>query len=266
MREEANGRNYYDYNQGARYVIHSHRTEEKELLTIEIGGMQVTKGGEELYLILSQRNEARDILGEWTKMQLELYLAMSTAMLAEEGTPIEYPLTFSEVKWFYSAQKKKRNAALLEANKTLIGELKKDNKGVPKKDKNGKLEYEGGIEEYRYLLKEKEILENILAERYSKNKYSANQESMYRKNCERMIELIRQNNIPLSLFRAEKVCLACKNRGIDAKGRICECAKAKEEEIKAFCAGERLKKKLAESWVDSFAPEDSEDDHDEADD
>ena len=77
MREESDGRFYYDFNQGARYVIHSHRTEEKELMLIEIGGMQVTKGGEELYLIVSERKDVRDYLGEWTKMQLALYLEMT---------------------------------------------------------------------------------------------------------------------------------------------------------------------------------------------
>ncbi len=258
MREESDGRFYYDFNQGARYVIHSHRTEEKELMLIEIGGMQVTKGGEELYLIVSERKDVRDYLGEWTKMQLALYLEMTFATLLEEGTAVEYPLTISDVKRFYSARKKARNQKLFRANKILIGELQKDTKGNPKKDKNGKLLYDGGIEEYRELLKEKENLEKILAERYGSKKVVNHQESMYRNKCTRMIELIRENGISLSVFRPDPICPFCKNNGVDAKGGVCSCAQAREEEIKAFCAAERLKKKFAETWADRFGGKDEE--------
>lgn len=260
MREESDGRFYFDYNQAARYVIHSHRTEEKELMIIEIGGMQVTKGGEEMYLVISERKEVRDYLGEWTKMQLTLYLEMTSATLIEEGNAVEYPLTISDVKWFYSARKKARNKKLFRANKILIGELQTDTKGNPKKDKNGKPIYDGGIEEYRDLLKQKENLEKLLAERYGRKQIANNQESMYRNKCARMIELIRENGIPLSVFRPDPICPGCRNSGIDGKGLVCSCAQAREEEIKAFCAAERLKKKLAETWADRFGDEEDEDD------
>lgn len=258
MREESDGRYYYDYNQGARFVIHSHRTEEKELMLIEIGGMQVTKGGEEMYLIVSERKEVRDYLGEWTKMQLDLYLEMTSATVAEEGAAVEYPLTVPDVKRFYSARKKSRNKEIVNANKILIGELQTDIKGNPKKDKSGKLLYDGGIEEYRELLKEKERLEKILAERYANKRVVNHQEHMYRSKCERMIELMRENGISVSVYRSEPICPECRNSGVDAKGRICLCAVAREEEIKAFCAGERLKKSFAASWADRFGGEDEE--------
>lgn len=178
---------------------------------------------------------------------------------AEQITPgeaVELPLIKSEVRHYFLAKAKRRREALAEANRILTGTQEKDSKGRPKKDKKGKEIWTDGNEEYRNLTGEQGKLETQIARFVSQCKPTpAFLAERYRDICERKREIIEEAQIPIELFMPEKICPACNNKGIAEWGEICECALGRKEEIKEYCAMNRIKKRLSEEWVASLSPE-----------
>ena len=257
----SNGRLYFTYGKGAQFLIYDRTAsgDRGKLISYAmIVACELSAEESEIYTYVIGRADEKGTPREKRerKDRFEAYLKMGHAEQREAGEAVELPLTWQEVKLYFSAKKRRRKEAQRRAEKILIGEPEKDSRGKIKKDKKGKEIWEGGTEEYRDLLREQELIEAQIAKKIgSLEQVPVATSARYREICERRKEIIEEQGIPFQLYLPEVICPLCNNTGINKFDGVCDCAKAKESEIKSFCAAERLKKRFKEEWA-NFEPSD----------
>lgn len=268
MREGRDGRQYFDFYKGAVYQFYEREKGQrgKPTFCIRISACTMTASEQEEYELEKIEEEAIPFRTYSTEEFLE-FLEAGFAEEIETGQPEPLPVTAAETKWYYSAKRKQRREARAAADKKLIGEQEKDSKGKPKLDKTGKEIWNGGNAEYRELLKEQERLERRISRAIAEEQDYGKDADRYREVCTRRKELIEKSGIRIELYQPEPICPICKNKGVDEQGRVCVCAMERSEKIVKFCAGERLRKRLSETWLnhaelDTDGEEEAEEDGD----
>ncbi len=251
MIEGKDGRNYYSYDVGTEYAIYEREKGErgKVKMIVRIEECYATVSEEEIYSLSYQRGKQSGRLSDMTLLELERYFEATFAEELSAGQEVEFPLLAKEAKWYFNARKKRRKEEREAADKILIGIPEKDKSGKIKRDDKGNVIYEGGIAEYRKILRTQERLETAIAHRIAARQDTTDVSERYRAVVEARKEIICTQGISLSLFRQEDICPICGNKGVDEEGHVCCCAEKISEEIKRFCAGERLRQWYAERWA-----------------
>lgn len=250
------GRLYFTYGAGAVFQLFEYGTE-KPLCKITISGciLSAEEAEEYFYVIESEKGKGYHEKSESIE-RLEELLNAGAAEQIEAGNAVEVPLTVREVKWFFTARKSRRKKGLEAANKVLMEPTGKASAGTGKKTQSGKKKENENDVEYQALIKEQGQIEIAIAEKIAKQEEIPSELSnAYREVCEKRKALIEERLIPISLFETEYICPYCNNTGF-VNENICECARAREREIKDFCAVQRVKKRLSEEWATSVPLDD----------
>ena len=223
QRVGSDGYYYFAYNVNAAYAVKT----ATGTVTYEIVEA-IYREGEQSYTVrVSGKQETRH-----REMSLQrLNYVLKNAEVTNEGTPEELPVTKEEVELYYIRCVRLRNKRKREATAKL------------KEDK-----------EYQKLLAEEKELtpkwaqairwENALANELEKRVAIINAKKR---------AILDKLDVRLSDLKTSEPCEVCAGKGITSKGKICECAFAIKNEIKAYCAAERLVERKKEEQMNEIS-------------
>ena len=243
--EGSDGRIYFHYAVGQKFEIVSsvQRTvkEAKPISEVEIIDCSLDKRGREIYTVIVRRKK-REEQRTYSHKDLDTFIQYSGARGSAPGNRKEIPLLASEVKIFFDRLKSKRKKALEAAKEALKAPFTKE---------DGTIDETRDEHEFEKLEKQKLALELKLSEAVSKHDSAAEEDlrEEYSDVIEKWKGLILERGQDLDLFLSEPICPICNNEHF-VRGEICECAINRTEEIKAFNADVRIKKRIGNGVMD----------------
>lgn len=208
----ADGRSYFTYGIGASWLVDTGTGN----VLYQILGARYTDG-EQSYLI-AVTSAAGETLREMPLQRLA-YLLKSSKQVQEieQGEDTELPLTMEEVIQYYTSNTKERNKQKRETTAKL-----KDEK------------------EYQALLAEEKKLATDWTRSLAGNDDRATAiEKRINEIAAKKKAILNGLKVNISLLDPV-ICTECEGKGVTKDGHICNCALAKSDEIKAYCAAVRL--------------------------
>ncbi|MBO5328633.1 MAG: hypothetical protein J6B04_05630 [Clostridia bacterium] len=215
--EGENGRLYFNFNVGAKYVVY------------ELGGTTVFeitncyyRNGIEYYDITRDGVLNRT---PFSGNRLSYLLKFKCLEQIEPGTPQELPLLIDEVKLYYAkkydAYKTAKNAALAALKNTKYAEVEKAVKALYAPIAFAELQGDG--------IRANELRAQLNALE------------------EKRLEILKKTKVDLSLFEERKYnCQRCRDFGT-VDGIICDCVYSNVDDIKAFSAAQRIAERAKRS-------------------
>lgn len=210
----ADGKLYFKYNKGAEYELHPQFADPFRYLVLSCELDEQTET--EYYRIESAGEE---LPARFSVSQLEFMLSHRPCEQVSVGEPVELPLLAEEVKAFFAAKRK-------DVNKANAAE-------------NAKLK---GTAYFSIDTAKRSITENLRLFRSVGDERAAALEKKLQELSAEQEKILTEKGIDLKVLTKTPDCKECGDSGMK-DGRICACALAMADKIKAYNAEVRLSRR-----------------------